>query len=88
MVMVKEIMKEKIGNNPVNIAIVHAQDVKIGKRLLSMVEEAYNHRDIIISELFIGIAANLGPGTVGIIACPAQEISLRSKSLNKLGGVS
>jgi fatty acid-binding protein DegV len=70
---IKEIMVEKIGNTPVNLAVVHARDVKIGQRLLSMVEEAFNHKDIIFSEVSIGIAANLGPGTVGIIACPAQE---------------
>lgn len=68
-----EIMAESIGETLVNMAVVHARDMKIGKRLLKRVEEVFNIKEIFISELSIGIAANLGPGTVGIVAYPAQE---------------
>jgi len=68
-----EKMVESVGNTLVNMAVVHARDLKIGKRLLNMVEEKFNYKELVFSELSIGIAANLGPGTVGIIAYPAQE---------------
>lgn len=68
-----EMMVEKVGDTLVNMAVVHAEDLEIGKRLLEMVEGVFNIKEIIFSELSIGIAANLGPGTVGIIAYPVQE---------------
>ena len=68
-----EKMREQIGDKLVNIAVVHAQDLKIGNRLLDRVRESFNYKDFIFSELSTGIAANLGPGTVGIIAYPAVE---------------
>jgi DegV family protein with EDD domain len=68
-----ERMKERVGDKKINIAVVHAQDPKIGNRLLELVKGSFNYRDLIFSELSTGIAANLGPGTVGIIAYPAME---------------
>jgi len=66
-------MREKVGNRLVNLAIVHAQDPTIGEQLLERVKEIFNYKDLILTELSTGIAANLGPGTVGIVACPAVE---------------
>ena len=68
-----EMMVERVGDRLVNMAVVHAQDLEIGKRLLKMVEEVFHIQEIFFSELSIGVAANLGPGTVGIVAYPVQE---------------
>jgi DegV family protein with EDD domain len=68
-----EKMQKRVGNKMVNLAVVHAQDPKIGEKLLARVRETFEFRDLIFSELSIGIAANLGPGTVGIVACPVIE---------------
>ena len=68
-----EKMRERIGNMRVNIAVVHAQDPLIGDKLLERVKETFNYKELIFTELSTGIAANLGPGTVGIIAYPALE---------------
>ena len=68
-----QIMKDRIGDSLVDMAVVHAQDHDAGKKLLEMVRESFRFRELVITELSIGIAANLGPGTVGIIACPTLE---------------
>ena len=70
---VLELMKNRIGDHLVNMAVVHAQDPTIGKNLLDRVRDSFNIRELMFTELSIGIAANLGPGTVGIVACPAIE---------------
>jgi DegV family protein with EDD domain len=67
------IMAEKVGDRLVNMAVVHARDHEMGKKLLRLVESAFHIKELFYSELSIGIAANLGPGTVGIVAYPVQE---------------
>jgi len=68
-----EKMRKRMGDKLVNIAVVHASDPKVGRKLLGLVKDSFNYKDLIFSELSTGIAANLGPGTVGIIAYPAME---------------
>lgn len=67
---VLEMVQDKVGNKPINCAIVHAQDPEVGKELLEKARNNLNCKEIILTELSIGVAANLGPGTVGIIAYP------------------
>jgi fatty acid-binding protein DegV len=70
---VLELMKNRIGDSLVDMAVVHAQDKPIGDKLLDRVRQSFRFKELIFTELSIGIAANLGPGTVGIVACPALE---------------
>ncbi len=65
-----EIAKEEFGDKPVYLGIVHARDLKSGQGLLEQAKTQFNHKEIMISELSISIAANLGPGTVGLILYP------------------
>lgn len=64
--------KEKFGDQPVYLAVVHARDLKSGEALLEQAKTHFNHKETMISELSISIAANLGPGTVGLILYPAE----------------
>lgn len=64
--------KEKFGDQPVYLAVVHARDLKSGEALLEQAKSHFNHKETMISELSISIAANLGPGTVGLILYPAE----------------
>ena len=66
-------MNEKFNLRPVYASVVHAQDPEAGAVLLKRVKETLNCQEIIFSELSIGIAANLGPGTIGIVAFPVEE---------------
>ena len=69
---VLEIAKEKVGERPVNIAIVHARDPQAGAALMERAREIFQIQDSIMTDLSISIAANLGPGTVGIVFCPVE----------------
>lgn len=63
-------MRRRVGNCLVNIAVVHASDPEAGNWMLERARQLFNHQDLIMTELSIGIAANLGPGTVGMAAYP------------------
>ena len=67
-----QIAKEEYGDKPVYLAVVHARDLKSGQGLLNEAKNHFNHKETMISELSISIAANLGPGTVGLILYPVQ----------------
>lgn len=67
-----EIAKEEFGDKPIYLAVVHARDLKSGQGLLEQAKSQFNHKETMISELSISIAANLGPGTVGLILYPTE----------------
>jgi DegV family protein with EDD domain len=70
---IMEIVSERVGNRKVNAAIVHARAPEAAQDLLDRVRRAFNCNELITTDLSIGVAANLGPGTVGIIAYPMEE---------------
>jgi len=63
-----EIIHERVDDRLVNVAVVHSQSMDAARQLIQKVKETLHVNEVIISELSIGVAANLGPGTVGIIA--------------------
>ncbi len=65
---VLEIIHERVNGQLVNVAVVHSQSIQAAKYLMQKVRETLKINEIILSELSIGVAANLGPGTIGIIA--------------------
>lgn len=67
-----ELVKEKVGDQLVDIAIVHARDVETAESLLVRAREMFQVRELVLTDLSISIASNLGPGTVGIIFCPVE----------------
>jgi len=67
-----EMAKEEYGNKPVYLAVVHARDPKSGEALLEDAKGHFNCKETMMSDLSISIAANLGPGTVGLILYPTE----------------
>jgi DegV family protein with EDD domain len=61
-----------IGKKPVNAAVVHAEDPGAGSQLMDMVRSKLDCVELIMTELSTGVAANLGPGTVGVVAYPVK----------------
>ncbi len=53
-----------------NVAVVQARDPQSGARLMEIVRNELDCVELIMTELSISVAANLGPGTLGIIAYP------------------
>lgn len=67
-----EMAKEEYGDKPIYLAVVHARDPRSGEGLLEMAKQQFNCKETMIGELSISIAANLGPGTVGVILYPVE----------------
>lgn len=67
-----EIAKEEYGDKPVYLAVVHARDLKSAEELLEQAKSSFNYKETMISDLSISVAANLGPGTVGLFVYPIE----------------
>jgi DegV family protein with EDD domain len=65
---VLEIIHQRVDDQRVNVAVVHSQSLVTAKFLMQKVSETLKVNEKFISELSIGVAANLGPGTIGIAA--------------------
>lgn len=65
-----EMAKAEFGDRPVYLAVVHARDLISGQSLLDDVKQRFNCKETVISDLSISVAANLGPGTVGLVLYP------------------
>jgi len=67
-----EILKEEMGQEPLMMSVVHARDPQAGNELMEHARKIFNTTDLFLTDLSISVAANLGPGTVGIVAFPAE----------------
>ncbi|MBN1305015.1 MAG: DegV family protein [Anaerolineales bacterium] len=69
---VMEMVMERFGDKQVNIAVVHARDPEAGLSMTERVRQIFNVKELITLDLSTSIAANLGPGTIGIVAYQAE----------------
>ena len=70
-----ESVKERVNQEKVDLAIVHADDLPTAKNIMEKAKDLFNVRDIVITDLSIPVAANLGPQTIGIVAVPVKPAS-------------
>jgi DegV family protein with EDD domain len=63
-----EIIHQRVDDRLVNVAVVHSQSLEAAKELMQRVQATFHVNELILSDLSIGVAANLGPGTIGIVA--------------------
>lgn len=70
---VLSMIHQRVGDRLVNAAVVQANDEKAGKLLMDRVRETLNCQELVMTDFSISVAANLGPGTVGIVAYPVKE---------------
>lgn len=68
-----ELVKQRVGDNKINLAIVHARDLPTADLIRERVKKLLNVKDLITTELSISVAAHLGPRTVGLVAYPVEE---------------
>jgi DegV family protein with EDD domain len=66
-------LKERFDDRRVNIAVVHAADPQAAQSILSQVKRLLNVNEAILTELAIPVAANLGPGAIGVIGYTVEE---------------
>ena len=67
------LVRDRVGEHWINAAVVHAQDLAAGIEFRESVRKTFNCQQLVMTELSISVAANLGPGTVGIVAYPVEE---------------
>ncbi len=75
---VLDMVHERFGEKVLNIAVVHARDPQTGQVLLERVRKRFRIHDLLMTDLSISVAANLGPGTVGVVVYPADENSVNT----------
>ncbi len=63
--------KAESGGKPVHLAAVQARDPQAGRSLLEQAKKELNVVDSVLAELSISLAANFGPGTIGLVLYPA-----------------
>jgi DegV family protein with EDD domain len=65
------LLHNRFEQEPVNVAAVYARDLEAGRSLFERARSVFNVRELILTELSVAVAANLGPGTVGLVVYPA-----------------
>ncbi len=68
-----EVVQERIGQQVVDLAVVHAADPEMAMEMLEKARRVFNIRDFILTDLSLPVACHLGPGTIGIVAYPVGK---------------
>lgn len=63
-----DLVAEKVGQAPINFAVIHARAAEEAADLLKRAELCFTLRQAFIAPLCTSVAANLGPGTIGVVA--------------------
>lgn len=69
---VVNVIRERVGEMKVNVAVVHAADLEAANDMVQRLRGKLNLNEVVITDLSIPVAANLGPGTIGIVAYPVH----------------
>jgi len=67
-------MARRLSGCKANVAVVHAIDPRGAEVMLGLARKMLNCAELITTTLSIGVAANLGPGTIGVAAYPVEEV--------------
>lgn len=67
-----ELARQKAGEKLVNVAVVHSCDPQLAQLISEKIQSVLRVQEIILTELSIAVAANLGPGTVGVVVYPVE----------------
>ncbi len=68
-----EIVRERLAGRPANLAVIHAADPSMAEQMMAAAHAVMNIKEAFINDLSIPVAANLGPGAIGIVAYPVEE---------------
>ena len=71
---VLESVRDRLGGSPATVAVVHAADPDTAAGILAKLREVINIQEVVITDLAIPVAANLGPGAIGIVAFAEEKL--------------
>jgi len=63
---------EEFNDQPIYLGVVHARDIASGKNLMAEASKRFNCKETVLTDLSISLAANFGPGTVGLVIYPVD----------------
>lgn len=64
---------QRLDGCQIHLAIVHAADSQTAQKILERVRGLFPVQECFVTDLSIPVAANLGPGAIGIVAYPIDE---------------
>ncbi len=67
-----EMVRQRVGDKEVTMGVVHANDPDTAQTMVERVRSVFRIKDLVMTDLSIPVAANLGPGTIGIAAYTNQ----------------
>jgi DegV family protein with EDD domain len=63
-------VKERVGDRPVKMMVIHAGDPEGAADLLALAEPQFQATEALTVDMAVPVAINLGPGALGIVAIP------------------
>ncbi len=69
---VLEMGQAAVGDQPVYVGVMQARDPAAGQAMLEAAKKRFNFKEAVLAELSISLAANFGPGTIGLVLYPAD----------------
>lgn len=69
---VLEMGRAAVGDLPVLVGVLHARDPQAGQAMLEEAKKRFNVKEVVMADLSISLAANFGPGTIGLVLYPAE----------------
>ncbi len=66
-----ELVRQRVGEQEVIMGVVQANDPTTANEMMERVRNTFRIKELVMTDLSIPVAANLGPGTVGIAAYTA-----------------
>ncbi len=66
------LVKGRIGDQLANVVVIHAEAPEMAQALVQRVQSEFRIRELFVEKLSLALAVHLGPGTVGLVACPAE----------------
>ena len=67
-----EMARERVGEAPVHLAVLHAEALDEGTELLEQARRVFQCREAFVHDLALSLAVQFGPGTLALSTYPAE----------------
>ena len=67
-----EMTRERVGETPVHLAVLHAEALDEGTELLEQAKRVFKCREAFVHDLALSLAVQFGPGTLALATYPAE----------------
>ena len=67
-------LRDKYGDEPVAVAVMHAEDEELGQQLLAAVRAELKVEHYLLHDLTASLVLHGGPGTIAVVAIPFKYV--------------